>query len=374
MGVVIEVGVSMSDIEIEYFSDRKVIHFCQEASRALRKLPISSYQHDIFLRDTLITILDDISEHPNIYDEQCRCNINWIGNSFVSNIAEIGSSIPSESLIEKTVVMAYRFLSERDFNLGLLFATSIHSAFHSIENQRTDFSQENQRQITYANYVMPAHIVKELIKNDNFLVIQDFSRNVKKFEDLKIQSEKEIQDRETAVETLKSTLEGYKNAFNFVGLSAGFQGLYNRKNYESLFAYAGLVSFGFFMLYFPINAYLNSNVLNSTVEFSVEKYFFSIAPLFTLELICIYFFRVILSAHNSINKQKLQLELRVTLCQFIQSYVDYAKSIKEKDKTALDKFENLIFSGIVSDDQNLPSTFDGIEQISKLIEAVKKSK
>lgn len=67
MGVVIEVGVSMSDIEIEYFSDRKVIHFCQEASRALRKLPISSYQHEIFLRDTLITILDDISEHPNIY-------------------------------------------------------------------------------------------------------------------------------------------------------------------------------------------------------------------------------------------------------------------------------------------------------------------
>jgi hypothetical protein len=64
----------------------------------------------------------------------------------------------------------------------------------------------------------------------------------------------------------------------------------------------------------------------------------------------------------------------MALCQFIQNYAEYSKEIKTKDKSALEKFENLIFSGIVSDEQNLPSTFDGIEQLSKLADAIKGGK
>ena len=35
------------------------------------------------------------------------------------------------------------------------------------------------------------------------------------------------------------------------------------------------------------------------------------------------------------------------------------------------KFENLIFSGIISDAENLPSTFDGMDQIGKLLSTLK---
>ncbi|HDR1868661.1 TPA: hypothetical protein SIC62_000746 [Pasteurella multocida] len=67
----------------------------------------------------------------------------------------------------------------------------------------------------------------------------------------------------------------------------------------------------------------------------------------------------------------MQLELRKTLCQFIQSYADYAKEIKEKDRSSLEKFENLIFSSILSDSEKVPSTFDGLEQLANLIKNIK---
>nr|WP_202819706.1 hypothetical protein [Thaumasiovibrio occultus] len=69
----------------------------------------------------------------------------------------------------------------------------------------------------------------------------------------------------------------------------------------------------------------------------------------------------------------MQLELRQTLCQFIQSYADYAKEIKAKDGASLEKFENLIFSGILADSDKVPSTFDGLEQIGAMLKSIKGS-
>lgn len=94
-------------------------------------------------------------------------------------------------------------------------------------------------------------------------------------------------------------------------------------------------------------------------------------PIFGLEFVLIYFFRVVLTHYNSIQTQIMQIELRQSLCQFIQSYADYAKEIKEKDGGSLEKFENLIFSSILSTPDKVPSTFDGLEQLSNLIKNLK---
>lgn len=67
----------------------------------------------------------------------------------------------------------------------------------------------------------------------------------------------------------------------------------------------------------------------------------------------------------------MQLELRKALCQFIQSYVDYSTVIKKQDSAALEKFESLIFSGVVSDPEKVPSTFDGLDQIGALLKNVR---
>ena len=94
-------------------------------------------------------------------------------------------------------------------------------------------------------------------------------------------------------------------------------------------------------------------------------------PILGLEFVLIYFFRVVLTHYNSIQTQIMQIELRQSLCQFIQSYADYAKEIKEKDGGSLEKFENLIFSSILSTPDKVPSTFDGLEQLSNLIKNLK---
>ena len=97
----------------------------------------------------------------------------------------------------------------------------------------------------------------------------------------------------------------------------------------------------------------------------------SILPALSLVAIFIYYFRVLLFNYKSVKSQLLQIDLRKTLCRFIQSYSDYSADIKKQDSESLSKFENIIFSGIISDDGKLPSTYDGLEQIVKLIKSAK---
>jgi hypothetical protein len=87
----------------------------------------------------------------------------------------------------------------------------------------------------------------------------------------------------------------------------------------------------------------------------------------TLLLILFWFFRIILHNIKSVKSQIMQLELRMTLCQFIQSYAEKSKELKGYNKEGFEKFENLIFSSIVSSDEKIPSTFDGMEHVSSLL-------
>lgn len=95
-------------------------------------------------------------------------------------------------------------------------------------------------------------------------------------------------------------------------------------------------------------------------------------PSITLLLILFWFFRVILQNIKSMQSQIMQLELRMTLCQFIQSYAEKSKELKEYNKDGFEKFESLIFSSIVSSDEKIPNTFDGIESLTNLVKIVKK--
>lgn len=87
-----------------------------------------------------------------------------------------------------------------------------------------------------------------------------------------------------------------------------------------------------------------------------------------------YYFRVVLINHISLRTQIMQIELRKSLCQFIQSYSDYSSEIRKNNPEALSKFEDVVFSNIMLSDDKIPSTFDGIEQIASLINSLKNGK
>lgn len=121
-----------------------------------------------------------------------------------------------------------------------------------------------------------------------------------------------------------------------------------------------------FELYCTTNGLLDGKTLST-------ENLLTLIPLISIEVVLVYFFRIILLNHRSIEAQKIQIELRKTLCQFIQSYAEYAAKIKTQDSASLEKFENLIFSGILSNPEKLPSTFDGLDQIGELVKKVKSS-
>ena len=92
-----------------------------------------------------------------------------------------------------------------------------------------------------------------------------------------------------------------------------------------------------------------------------EQRLLILAPsVLTFEILCIYFFRVVLHNFRSASAQVSQLSLRMAACAFIQQYVEFSKGQKAE---TLDKFEALVFSGLAVDPGRVPSTFDGLEQL-----------
>jgi len=319
--------------------------------------------------DIVKSILSDMVYRPNTYNKNCSFNIKKKGLAFKQSLREISSDKSSEVHIDNLYVYSYRFLQELQFYIedsGIKGVIS--SVISDIEGTNGDLKSS----LINATYLMPAHIVKDLINNEGITELKDFNLLVKKAKQERIDLKNSLTKERTTTEQLKSTLEKYTDAFNFVGLYDGFDQLKKDKNSEKKTSIILLSLFGFLMLLPPIIEiiYLGNNLFKA--EDFKNSIYLSFLPLITIEILLIYFFRIFLHNYKSIKLQLLQIDLRRTLCQFIQNYADYSKEIKSKDSDLLDKFENIIFSGIVGNEDNLPSTYDGLNQISDIFTKVTK--
>lgn len=181
------------------------------------------------------------------------------------------------------------------------------------------------------------------------------------------EAEKDLDEREKKVNTLAEKLEKYETAFNFVGLSQGFENILSKKQKSKKITFWGLLgaaSLALLPLIFSFWKFIQGE------ELSWQK----MLPVIGLEFVLIYFFRVVLSHYNSIQTQIMQLELRQSLCEFIQDYAEYAKEMKANDGVSLEKFENLIFSSILSNPDKVPGTFDGVEGLTALVKELRGGK
>ncbi len=94
----------------------------------------------------------------------------------------------------------------------------------------------------------------------------------------------------------------------------------------------------------------------------------TLAPFLVIEIILFYFFRIFLRNYYSSAAQLLQFSLRNSLCAFVESYSEFVGKLRTvSDQKVLDKFESLIFSGVSPDPSNIPSHFDGMDQITNFI-------
>lgn len=211
--------------------------------------------------------------------------------------------------------------------------------------------------------------LSKAIQSTNITKVEDFihtrDETVKKIDDWN----NDYQNKLNAVELLNQRLETYQTAFNFVGLYQGFSKLSEDKLQELKSLKIQYYILGGILLALPVVEMFY--VFSNLDELDLSKVIFLVIPTITLLLILFWFFRIILSEIKSIKSQVMQLELRMTLCQFIQSYADSSKDLREKNPEGFDKFENLIFSSIVSSDDKIPSTFDGMEHLSNLLKNFK---
>lgn len=321
-----------------------------------------------------VEIIKLINGNASDWDKECQFNIKYIGGSFISELRNFGTGQDIKLEIYSILVSSYRFLLEYDFNRFRLGSSSIE--IRSLKSRIREWKMgslggDQLSQFIYASYEMPADMIREWLSNPDIVAFKKFEQSVANATKLHEDWDKEFSTKEARITELKEKLDEYQTGFNFVGLHQGFSNLANKKIRESRTLSHLLFVIGFLIL-LPICSEL---VFVFWKIFSGEvmdlNHLIFLIPLISLEIILIYFFRVVLLNYRSVKAQILQIELRQTLCEFIQSYADYSSAIKKKDSEVLNKFENLIFSGVLSDPEKLPSTFDGLEQIAALIKNIK---
>ncbi|EPS8934486.1 TPA: hypothetical protein ACMDR1_003580 [Vibrio cholerae] len=320
--------------------------------------------------DRSLIIVNYINNHPEDWSDRCRFNIKWIGDKFIDSLASYRANSIGE--INSIYTDCYRFLCEFDFFIGVgnELTTELRALRSSIQNDSLKLDGEVSSQIIYASYVMPANLVREFLNSQDIEVFSTFNQKVEESKNLKSQWDNEIKEKENLVNELKNKLNKFEVAYNFVGLYKGFSDLGSKKEKERKFLLKSLLGLGSLILLPLLIQFIVSLIRVKDSNFALVD-LLSLIPLISVEIILVYFFRIILYNYKVIKTQIVQIELRQTLCQFIQSYAQYAADIKKNDAVVLDKFENLIFSGIMSDSEKLPATFDGIEQLASFLKNVK---
>ncbi|HIE2304024.1 TPA: hypothetical protein ACXK42_000122 [Yersinia enterocolitica] len=351
--------------------------FSTDAVRA----KISSYLSEL---DKLVESKNEFSEKRNEYikaimksfyseynewDKFSQLNIMNIGEVFFKEISDFDGG---EDKLDNVFSSCFRFLLERYITspegLTPLFRRAKNFGLY----RANDFSPIAREQIEYAQKEMPIDLHKYILSSGNVDILKALSNEYRNAEELKDKWDSEIKEREVKVDNLKLALIKYENAFNFVGLYDGFKELSDEKVKEKKKSF-WLVCFLALTVLAPLIYEVRHLSLNKENYTSWVDYF-SVIPIFSITIILIYYFKISLQNYNSIKAQLSQIELRKTLCRFIQNYGDYSIGMKQQDPDSLAKFENIIFSSIVTNGDNVPATFDGLEQIAKIIGNLKNSK
>ena len=330
-------------------------------------------------------ILEKMSESDDCWLSICPFNYHYIGESFEKRLNFLEKNWDSE-ILDDIFLMSIRFLREAELTMRRQYKQKlwndddtyekIWDLFKSLINDDIHYNQRFQLNYIQNDYSLM--LLNDYLGNKLFQAFLNHEENIKKIEQQSItlketsnkiqksfdeEMQKSFDEKLEKVEQLSDTLENLKQGFNFVALSDGFSRMLNEKKSSKKWILRLLFLIAVIISAIPTYKFFSDGGINLTWQ--------QIAISAGLELVLIYFFRVVLFHYRTVQTQIMQLDLRLSLCQFIQSYAEYAKEIKTNDKDALDKFENLIFSSILSSDEKIPSTFDGLEQLNSLIKQFK---
>ncbi|PPX83829.1 hypothetical protein C3D70_13105 [Cronobacter sakazakii] len=305
---------------------------------------------------------------PQQWDEKALFNIEHASDRFLNMLLS-----PSTDKFHLDTIFGYcfRFALEK-----LFFFDDDNNRLNLVSQIKnfgiykySEFEGFVQIQIDFALKEMPMEMTKYFLKSDDVKSYRDFVHCLAEGKNFTSQWEQYLKKQHEAIDDIHKTLQGYESAFNFVGLYDGFNQLGKQKRAEIRWSRCLLLLLAI-IIPAPILYQYFHMPLTDVTQGAIDKLIIFI-PFISLTFILIYFFRVALSGYNSLRAQIVQIELRKSLCQFIQSYSKFSLEIREANVDALKKFEEVVFSNIMPSDDKIPSTFDGLEQIASLINSVK---
>ncbi|MBR7793493.1 hypothetical protein KDM87_12875 [Undibacterium sp. FT147W] len=181
---------------------------------------------------------------------------------------------------------------------------------------------------------------------------------------------------------LERRISELKSGIAFVELTKAFIALRRKKGLQWRITFAicilifatllGIPTYLHFGDALQVYDFVQSNDGTVKAEFNWFKYAYHVWPFVAVEFFLIYGFRIVYSNLKSTDAQITQLEIRIALCQFIDGYKTFVNN--SHDKQPIEKFESLVFSGLTMDASDIPTTFDGLDQVSKIVAAFKSSK
>ncbi|MGC4217868.1 hypothetical protein VSX44_02585 [Citrobacter freundii] len=316
--------------------------------------------------DLLIEIFESFEKYPSRWDERCQYSIDKYQSELLSMIQD-ASTVPV--LLNNTFATCYMFAIESDMlDDGWVTVTDNFKYFCTYKID--GFDEKTKRRILFATREIPVRIVKKFIFTQEISTYRDFVDMVNKSKKIEEEWDKKASEKEARIQKLNDALRKQESDFNFSALFDGFFRLGEIKKNELKWARNILFLFGT-LIPLPL-AWEWFHIGNN--DFTELKDFAKIIPVASITIILIYYFKIALGNFNSVKAQVIQIELRKSLCCFIQSYAEYAKEIKENSETTLVKFEEIIFSNIMLTENKIPSTFDGIDQVATLISSIRNGK
>lgn len=354
-----------------FFSAPENLEALRLYSRTLRSFTAASESTQI--AKSLLQIIELMISNAARFDEYCTANIEWIGEHFLREVREF-PNLPDDKrseAITSAFTSAFRFLCELEFTQPADPSFEVRRIGNFVDENLELFTGNDRQQITFARYSMPVQVAKKLINDPAIAEFRKFSQAVEEAAKLKADWDSELDQRRLHVESIKQGLKHATSSYNFVGLVDGFRHLATVKITERRVAFWSLMALALVMVAPPTAqiAYVLAHI--ETIEAKKGLLLYTLPTVLAIEVILVYFFRVVLAQFRSVKAQVLQLDLRIALCQFVQSYAEYSMKIKKDDPSVLAKFEAVVFSSLVPESEGIPSTFDGAEQLTNLIKSIR---
>lgn len=314
-------------------------------------------------------------EYSDYIIEECIYSKKYIINNYVSNnlisnyfklvgiIMEIRCSIKNEWNNESFNIDNALFLFNSSVILNCLSENS---------KNKIDYSYYKDIYPNRLNVFFNKMILDEIKKYDNegdgleSKIKNKFKRIETKTQALINKLGNDLGVKVKQLEKLEEKINKNNDTAVFVSLDQGYKNLHEEKKKEKKWALFGVVALGI-SVFIPVAIKLLG--IKGYIELPVYNIYGYIGSA-TATFILLYYFRVSYLNYISIKTELTQIALRRNLCAFINGYSDFSERNKNTPET-LKQFENIIFSNICSDSKNIPTTYDGIEQLAKLINALK---